>query len=404
MVRTTATRKALGAAAVLGSAFFVPGLWSSTVVTQAQPSQVRFATHVIGGDVPGGYQVTAVDLNKDGKLDLLGLGLSRAGDLVWFENPTWTRRVMATGIVNMVNLAPYDVDGDGIPEIGIAHGFATSIANSPGGVSLLTHGPNVSEPWTRKDIDALPTTHRLRWVNADGQKKVMLVNAPLIGPTAKATDDHAKNAIVYYEAPDWKRQTITEDEEGVIHGILPTSLAPFGGARGAESLLSASFLGIFQHRWQDGKWVRTRVAAGSAAAWPKSGSSDIAVGRHGTANVMSAIEPWHGNEVVMYRQDGSAWVRQLLDDQITDGHALAMADFAGDGRSAIVAGERGGKRSVYVYWPPATLGDAWTKHVVDDAMNASGCVTADLNGDKRPDIACIAGGTTGVKWYENLGR
>lgn len=402
-MRTTAMRKALGAAAVLGSAF-VPGVWSSTVVMQAQPSQVRFATHVIGGDVPGGYQVTAVDLNKDGKLDLLGLGLSRAGDLVWFENPTWTRRVMATGIVNMINLAPYDVDGDGIPEIGIAHGFATSIANSAGGVSLLTHGPNVSEPWTRKDIDALPTAHRLRWVNADGQKKVMLVNAPLIGPTAKATDDHAKNAIVYYEAPDWKRQTITEDEEGVIHGILSTSQAPFGGARGAESLLSASFLGIFQHRWQDGKWVRTRVTAGSAAAWPKSGSSDIAVGRHGTANVMSAIEPWHGNEVVLYRQDGATWVRQLLDDQITDGHALAMADFAGDGRSAIVAGERGGKRSVYVYWPPAKLGDGWTKHVVDDAMNASGCVTADLNGDKRPDIACIAGGTTGVKWYENLGR
>ena len=402
-MRTITIRRTLGAAAVLGCAF-VAGLWSNAVVMQAQPSQVKFATHVIGGDVPGGYQVTAVDLNKDGKLDLLGLGLSRAGDLVWFENPTWTRRVMATGIVNMINLAPYDVDGDGIPEIGIAHGFATSIANSSGGVSLLTHGPNVSEPWTRKDIDALPTAHRLRWVNADGQKKVVLVNAPLIGPTAKTTDDHAKNAIVYYEAPDWKRQTITEDEEGVIHGILPTSQAPFGGARGAESLLSASFLGIFQHRWQDGKWVRTRVTAGSAAAWPKSGSSDIAVGRHGTANVMSAIEPWHGNEVVLYRQDGATWVRQLLDDQITDGHALAMADFAGDGRSAIVAGERGGKRSVYVYWPPAKLGDAWTKQVVDDAMNASGCVTADLNGDKRPDIACIAGGTTGVKWYENLGR
>ena len=76
----------------------------------------------------------------------------------------------------------------------------------------------------------------------------------------------------------------------------------------------------------------------------------------------------------------------------------------GDGRSAIVAGERGGKRSVYVYWPPAKLGEPWTKQVVDDAMNASSCVTADLTGDKRPDIACIAGGTTGVKWYENLGK
>ncbi len=401
-MRTRTMQRALVAVVMVGGAL-AAGVWSNELAVQAQSSPVRFATHVIGGDVAGGYQVTAADINKDGKLDLIGLGLSRAGDLAWFENPTWTRHVMATGIVNMINLAPHDVDGDGIPEIGIAHGFATSIANSPGGVSILTHGPNVTEPWTRKDIDALPTAHRIRWVNADGQKKWVLVNAPLIGPTAKTTEDHAKNAVVYYEAPDWKRQSMTEDEEGVVHGILPTSQAPFG-ARGAESLLSASFLGIFQHRWESGKWVRTRVTAGSAAAWPKSGSSDIAVGRHGSANVMSAIEPWHGNEVVLYRQDGSSWVRQLLDDQITDGHALAMADFAGDGRSAIVAGERGGKRSVYVYWPPAKLGEPWTKEVLDGAMNASSCVTADLNGDKRPDVACIAGGATGVKWYENLGK
>ena len=40
-------------------------------------------------------------------------------------------------------------------------------------------------------------------------------------------EDHAKNAIVYYEAPDWKRQSMTEDEEGVVHGILATSQAPF---------------------------------------------------------------------------------------------------------------------------------------------------------------------------------
>ena len=84
-MRTTAMRKALGAAAVLGSAF-VPGVWSSTVVMQAQPSQVKFATHVIGGDVPGGYQVTAVDLNKDGKLDLLG-SVSRA-PAIWCGSRT----------------------------------------------------------------------------------------------------------------------------------------------------------------------------------------------------------------------------------------------------------------------------------------------------------------------------
>jgi hypothetical protein len=36
-------------------------------------------------------------------------------------------------------------------------------------------------------------------------------------------------------------------------------------------------------------------------------------------------------------------------------------------------------------------------------MAASGCVVADLNGDKRIDIVCIGSSTANLKWYENLG-
>jgi hypothetical protein len=32
-------------------------------------------------------------------------------------------------------------------------------------------------------------------------------------------------------------------------------------------------------------------------------------------------------------------------------------------------------------------------------MPGSGCTSADFNGDKRPDVACIGG--TSLKWYEN---
>jgi hypothetical protein len=125
----------------------------------------------------------------------------------------------------------------------------------------------------------------------------------------------------------------------------------------------------------------------------------------GGAQYIAAIEPWHGNEVVVYQKEGSGWgKRQVLDNQITDGHAMASGDFAGTGNDAIVAGERNGKRSVYIYWPPAKLGDAWTRQVLDPAMAASGCWVADLNADRRPDIACIQGPGNSVKWYENMGK
>ncbi len=371
------------------------------VVAQTAPP-VRFQEHVVAQQIAGGYQVIASDLNKDGRLDLIGLGLSAKGELAWYENPTWTRHVIASDLSQMINAAARDVDGDGIPEIGIATGFTTSVTTSKGGVHLLTHGASPDDPWIRKDIDVIPTAHRVRWMDADGGRKIILVNSPLIGPDATTPDAHAKNQILFYEAPDWKRQVMSE-EDGLMHGILATTQGPFSNGR-SDVLLGAGFGGVAQHQFKNGTWTRTTITPGNPGEWPKGGSSDVAVGHHGRTAIFSTIEPWHGNQVVVYYPQGKQWARQVLDEQITDGHALAMADFDGSGRHAIVAGERAGQRSTYVYWPPRTLGDPWQKQVLDGAMNASSCVTADLNGDKRPDITCISGRAPSLKWYENLGK
>ena len=41
--------------------------------------------------------------------------------------------------------------------------------------------------------------------------------------------------------------------------------------------------------------------------------------------------------------------------------------------------------------------------VIDDGdMSASGCAVADLDVDSRPDLVCIGGGTSNLKWYENV--
>lgn len=397
----TSTCRRLGWTATL-AAGLVAGYAGSSLLAQAPAPPVRFQEHVVAQQIAGGYQVVAVDMNKDGRLDLLALGVSQKGDLAWYENPSWAPHVIASDLSLMINAAARDLDGDGIPEVAVATGFTTAINTSKGGVHLFTHGATANDPWVRKDIDILPTAHRIRWMNADGGRKVILVNSPLIGPDATAPESRAKNQIVFYEGPDWKRQVMSE-EEGLMHGILVTRDAPFATGKG-DALLGAGFTGITQHEFVRGKWVRTPIVTGNPAEWPKGGSSDVAVGHHDKAPIMSAIEPWHGNIVALYYQSGKQWTRQVLDDQITDGHALVMADFAGTGRDAIVAGERGGQRSVYVYWPPAKLGDPWQKQVLDGAMNASGCAIGDLNGDKRPDLACVAGRAPSLKWYENLGK
>jgi hypothetical protein len=55
-------------------------------------------------------------------------------------------------------------------------------------------------------------------------------------------------------------------------------------------------------------------------------------------------------------------------------------------------------------YAPADSNGEWQHQVLDQgAMSASGCVAADLNGDRRIDIVCIGASTANLKWYENTG-
>ena len=82
---------------------------------------------------------------------------------------------------------------------------------------------------------------------------------------------------------------------------------------------------------------------------------------------------------------------------------MAVADFNGDGRDDIVAGDRDAKTTgVHVLYAPDDVAGEWHHQVLDaGTMAASGCVTADINTDRRPDIVCIGSRTSNIKWYEN---
>ncbi len=355
----------------------------------------RFAEHTIATGLRGGYQVVVADLNHDGKPDLIALA-SGMPELVWYENPGWERHVIAGGLNRMINCAALDIDGDGIPEIVLASEFANQAKDSAGVVSLLKHNGDPRQPWTVTEIDRLTTSHRLRVAKIDGGKPVV-VNAALTGAKAAAPDYRDQTPLVFYRAGEWKRQIISDENSGVVHGIW---VIDWDGD-GRDEILTASFTGIHLFKLgKDAKWSRTEIAKGDPAPWPKSGSSDVAVGMLGKERYLAAIEPWHGNQVAIYRQREAKWQRNVIDEALVDGHTIVTADLNGDGLDEVVAGYRGQGRSVFVYYPD---GEHWTKTVLDDGgMGAAACATADLNGDRRVDVVCIGSATANLKWYENL--
>jgi hypothetical protein len=351
------------------------------------PDPVRFEKQTLADDLAGGYQVIACDVNGDGKQDLIALA-SGMPDLVWFENPTWTRHTLATNLPKMINAACWSRGPHTIPTIAVAYEFSMRAQESVGIVSILRSGTDPRTPWKATEIDRLPTSHRLRWADIDGSNNKVLINAPLTAPDAQAPDYRGHVPLVYYRPGEWKRRLIGDVEEGIVHGIFVTDW----DHNGREAILIGSFLGIHLYRFNtDGKWSRTEIAKGNPEPWPKSGTSDISVGRLGNERFLATIEPWHGNQVVVYRNAAARWKREMIDDTLLDAHTVQTVDIDNDGQDEIIAGFRGKPYGIYMYrWD----GARWTRRIIDQGgVSAAGCAVADLYREEHSSIACIGSAT-----------
>ena len=366
----------------------------ATLVALIAADLPRFAPHTIADDLKGGYQVVAYDMNRDGRQDLIALA-SAMPDLVWFENPgaaggEWKRHRIGGPFPRMINFAAADTNGDGVPEIVLAYGFQNVAANSTGNVALLESQGSLEKGWSVREIDRITTSHRIRTARVDGQ--LVFINATLTGAKAAPPDYRDHVPVVLYRPGEWKREVVTDSEEGVLHGIW---VGHWPGERD-DSIVTASFLGLHRYKRVKGAWQRSELSKGSADAWPKGGSSDVDV----TGKWMAAIEPWHGNFVAVYPGRNGA-KRTVIDDTLVDGHTIVASDLDGDGEPEIVAGFRGGERGVNIYKQSK---GKWTRTILErGGMSAAACVAVDLNNDSRNDIACIGSATSNLKWYENLG-
>ena len=197
-------------------------VFALTMMAVAVGASGQATEHLVATDIRGGYQVVAADMNKDGKIDLIGLG-QQATELVWFENPTWERHVITNSPRRMINMDAADIDGDGIPEIALAYEFSAMPAQSRGKIAILTCDGDPRSLWTLKDIDAIPTSHRVRFGDVEGTGRKVLFVQPILGEKATGfpDPDRIPTPLVMYRPGAWKREVVTSENYGVVHGLLP---------------------------------------------------------------------------------------------------------------------------------------------------------------------------------------
>ena len=373
---------------------------------------VQFQAHDVG-ELRGGYAVAVADFNNDGRLDVMANSLG-VGELAWHENPTWERHVIVDGISSLVNLAIADIDGDGFPEVAYQTQFAMVPANSEGLNWIATSQGDPTQAWKVEQIDGVPTSHHVTWADLDGDGEVELVNALLLGSESLApTYDQDQASVFWYGQDGWKRGTVADDIPGIIHRVRTVRWDE--GDR--DQILVASFEGIGLYRatgmGDDMTFEKELLSSGhDSEPAPRLGSSDVRVGMSNGERVLASVEPWHGNEVVVYTDEGGAWQRRVIFDAIGSGHEVEMLDLNGDGRADIIANDRSrvtennpnGTPGVHVFFSPddPATGE-WIYSRIETEYGMNGCVGGDMNVDGRPDIVCAGPGGM-IRWYENLGE
>jgi hypothetical protein len=372
----------------------------------------QFKAHLVGR-LPGGYKVAVVDIDRDGKPDIVGLATTPSC-LAWYKNPTWEKHILTSGAREFIDLAPQDIDADGRIDLAIADDFGMNRTSSGGLVHWLQCPPDPTQEWSMHAIGAEPTSHRLRWADLDGDGRKELVVAPIMGRDAKAPLWDKGVRLAFYRIPDppttepWKPFVI-DDRLTVLHGLCIVDW----DHDGRDAILTASFEGVhlYQSQGQGDKisWKKTRLGSGEQSDPAKRGSSEIALGTLGGdgRRFLATIEPWHGDKVVVYTPGSTPdalWQRAVIDATFNEGHALICADLDGDNQDEIIAGYRGKGSSLYIYHCQDSVGKQWERIALDEGdMAASGLAVADINGDGWLDIIAVGTATSNIKWYENLG-
>ena len=365
------------------------------LVSQAPgPWPPRFVAVDLERDWGVVYAVRLADVNADGRLDVIAINPS---ELAWYENPGWQRHVVLRDAVprDHVTIAAADVDGDGRVEIALGAAWNPRNTTSGGTLHLARRtSPDGRGPWEVTPLGEEPTLHRIRWAHIAGDQRLIVTPLHGRGTSPPTWDGQGARTFTLTPPPKgtgaWTSEVV-DDTRHILHNFLTTD---FDGRPG-EEIVTASREGLTLFtRGAGGAWTPRLLAAGAPG--------EVALGRVGGTRVFATVEPWHGTSIVTYSESGATWTRQTIDDTVTGGHAIAWADFDGDGDDEIVAGWRDKNVGLALYRIDKT-GRVTSRSVLDTAVAVEDLVVGDVNGDGRPDIVAGGRSTGNIRLYLNEG-
>jgi hypothetical protein len=347
-----------------------------------------------------GYGLQMADVNGDGKTDIV---LADKSTVQWYENPKWTKHVIARNLTKRDNVCvtARDIDGDGKCEIAVGGQWNYRESVKDGAVFYLIPPEDRRQPWTPVELHHEPSVHRMHWVKGKGNQ-FRLVVKPLRG-RGSVDGDGAGIRVLEYSRPsdpktEWKYDVIC-DFIHLSHNFNPVNWDDDE----EEELIIAGKEGVWHFDNQQGQWAAQQLTSNFAG--------EIRDGKlPGGKRFIVTIEPMHGSKSAVYVEpdkQGEPWqLVKVLDEALKDGHALACADYLGVGSDQIVVGWRAmnapGVPGIKLFTPLDDEGTKWRESRLSaENVAVEDIKAADLNGDGKVDIVAAARQTKNLVIFFN---
>jgi hypothetical protein len=400
-------------------AFLLLSFAASSVL--AAPPEPKFRAENLGR-VEIGYGLAAADVDGDKRVDIL---LADKTQIVWFQNPgippagaqtfapvVWRRHVMAEKLTvkDNVCIAPQDLDGDGKCEVAVGAEWNPGDTEKSGAVFYLVAPEDRTQKWEPVKFPAVePTTHRMKWLRV-GEKEWGLVVVPLHGRGNKNGEGAGVKTVIYLKPSDPKGEWKTEVLEETLHATHNLELAR--GATEAEPKVAIGGReGVIQVSRKENAWVSSALVKNDGTPEGSLGVGELRGGRYDSRReFLATIEPMHGHTLAVYRIQGAAGNRpnrQVLTNQLNEGHALAAGNLLGGSGTEIVVGFRGNPAKpspvgIRLWTALTEDGGEWRESVIDDGtMACEDLILADLDNDSDLDIIASGRATKNLMVYWN---